>query len=326
MLSCRSSAWFGTRDRVRLFSRVLSLLGYLTYSLVVLVAMLWLLFPAEALRSRIEAELQAIRPDLQWNIGELRPAFPAALQLSDITIREIASGNELFRVKSLFVRPDLRAYLQGGKLSSAYGIVLPSGRIEGRLTLQKKKHVLLYNGTVTGIHLAEIHGLSEKLDRSLSGVLSGDFTGTGQLHDPGSIVLEGMGRVVQGTISFKEPVLGMDQLAFTEVSSWFHYGSGEMQLLDGRLRSRLLTGTFTGTVQLKTMVLNRSELRLQGTLVPRSEFLAGLGEEVDVKLLKKQLQRGGGLPFSVNGTVQQPGIIFKGLPSGLKKRLQVRGS
>ena len=178
---------------------------------------------------------------------------------------------------------------------------------------------------MTGIDLTDIQGLSGKLHRSLCGILSGNFTGRGQLHDPGSIEMEGACRVVRGLVSFKEPVLGMDQLTFTEVSSRFHYGSGKIQIMDGKMKSRLLAAEFSGTVQWDTTVFNRSELSLQGTLIPRPEFLTALGEDVEVNLFRKQL-REGGLPFTINGSLQNPGIIFKGLPQGLRKRLRVKGS
>jgi len=286
--------------------------------------MLWLLFPGSLVKSRIETVLHLIRPELQWDIGSIRLSLPVALQLRESTIRETASGKELFSLKLLHLSPDLWAYLQKRELSAAYRLVLPVGKIEGRLNVPKAGNVLLFNGTITGIRLETLKGLLEKLDRSLSGTLSGDFTGRVQLHKPGVIELEGTSRIVRGEMSFQEPVLGMDQLAFTEVQSRIRYESGVIHFLAGRMSSRLLAAKFTGTVQLDNSMLSRSELRLQGALIPRPEFLSGLGHEVIVNQFKRQLQ-GGRLPFTVKGPLEEPGIIFLGLSPDFNKRLQGEG-
>jgi type II secretion system protein N len=287
--------------------------------------MLWFLFPGALVKSRIEAALHAIRPELQWDIGAAHVSpLPLALQLTESTIRETASGKELLRLKSLHLSPDLWAFLQRRELSVAYRIVLPVGTIEGRLNVPKTWKVLRFNGTMTGIRLDTLKGVLEKLDRSLSGTLSGDFRGRAQLHKPGVIELEGTSRIVQGNMSFQEPVLGMDQLAFTEVRSRVRYESGVIHFFSGRMSSRLLGAELTGTVQLDSSMLSQSALRLQGVLIPRPEFLSSLGDEVIVNQFKKQLQDGR-LPFTVKGSLEEPGIIFLGVSPDFNKRLQVRG-
>jgi type II secretion system protein N len=227
----------------------------------------------------------------------------------------------LLRLKSLRLTPDLWAYLQNRKLSAACRLLFPAGRIDGHINLKNSRDVLQFNGTVTGIRLDMLKDLMDKLGRSLSGTLSGDFKGRMQLYQPGSVELEGTARIVRGELSFQEPVLGMNQLAFSDVQSRVRYESGVLHLVDGRMNSRLLGVEFSGTVKPDNAVLSRSELRLQGILIPRPEFLSGLGDEVTVNLFKKHLQDGR-LPFTVKGPLAEPGIIFSGLPSGFNKQLQ----
>jgi len=300
------------------------MLGYLVYSLAVLVFMLWFLFPGTALKSRMEAELHRISPDLQWHIGSIRPALPAALQLNDSTLCESSSGKELLKIDSLVFRPDLRAYLQHRNLSAAYSLIVSEGSIEGLVTVRKGRNELLYTGVVKDINLDKLHGLLQNLNRSFSGTLSGDFTGTGRLHGSGVVGLDGSYRVVQGAISFHEPVLGMDKLTFAEVAGRIHYESGMIQFQDGMLKSRLLGAEFSGTLKPDAGAWCRSELHLQGALIPRPEFLSGPGDKDVVNLFRMKLQNGR-LPFIVSGGVCEPGIVFEGLPPGLNKRLQGRG-
>jgi len=51
--------------------------------------------------------------------------------------------------------------------------------------------------------------------------------------------------------------------------------------------------------------------------------LASLGSPLLVNMLKRQLKEGK-MPLSVSGTLQNPGIHFKGLPSNFNSLLQNR--
>jgi len=44
-----------------------------------------------------------------------------------------------------------------------------------------------------------------------------------------------------------------------------------------------------------------------------------------VKLVKKQLKGGGKLPFTISGTLEEPGIDFTGSPTGTGQRTQGGG-
>ncbi len=306
---------------MRFFKWLVKISGYLLYTLAVLAFMLWYQFPAAAVKSRVEFELHRLTPDLLWKIGSIGLALPVDFRLIDIKISTRSKQKEpLFIIKSLSLRPNLRAYLQDRKLSAGYRLGALDGSISGRLSLADDHDSLQYDGNATGIKVNGLKKTLQELDRTVSGTLSGSFTGKGKVRGPGVVELQGDVKLLKGVISFQESVLGMKQLAFNQMSSKVKYTSGVIHLAGGRVESRLLAGEFSGTVKPAGSIA-RSTLKLNGALIPRPEFLTGLNDGSAVNLLKKQL-KGGKLPFTVSGTLKEPGIVFTGLPTDFNQRLQ----
>ena len=306
---------------MRFFKWLIKIFAYLLYTLAVLGIMLWYQFPADAAKTRLESELHSFTPDLQWKIGSIGLELPADIRFSDI---KISNGREqkkpLFIIDSLSLRPDLPAYLQKRKMSASYRVGVLDGRVSGRMILADDHNSLRFDGNASGIKINGLQKILQELDRTVSGTLSGSFTGKGQVRDPGINELQGKVLLVKGEISFQKPVLGMKQLAFAQVSSRIKYESGEISIEDGRVESRQLAGEFSGTVK-PAGGIARSTLKLNGALIPRPEFLSGIGNDTAVNLLKKQLQEGK-LPFTINGPLEEPGIVFSGLPADFNQRLQ----
>lgn len=303
------------------FKWLIRILAYLLYTLVVLGIMLWYQFPADAAKTRLESELHRFTPDLQWKIGSIGLALPADIRLNAIEISSsLEQKKQMFIIDSLSLRPDLWAYLQNRKMSAGYQLHALDGRVNGRMILADDRNNLRFDGNAGGIKINGLQQILQDLDRAVSGTLSGSFTGKGQVRAPGINELQGKVLLEKGEISFQESVLGMKQLAFTQVSSRIQYEPGNIQLEGGRVESRLLAGEFSGTVK-PVGGIGRSILKLKGFLIPRPEFLSGIGNDRAVNLLKEQLQEGK-LPFALNGPLKEPGIVFTGLPVDFNQQLQ----
>ena len=205
-------------------------------------------------------------------------------------------------------------------MSAVYRLDALDGRVNGRIILANDHAGLRFDGKVGGIKIQGLQRILQELDRTISGTLSGSFTGRGQLGTPVLYELQGKLLLVNGEISFQKPVLGMKQLAFSQVSSRIRYEPGVIHLEGGSIESRLLAGEFSGTV-MPAGSIGRSTLKLNGVLIPRSEFLSGIGNDMAVNLLKKQLQEGK-LPFTINGPLKEPGIVFTGLSADFNQHLQ----
>ena len=309
---------------MRISKWLIKVFGYLLYTLAVLAVMLWFQFPVVAVKTRLEHELRSLTPDLQWKIGRINLAMPADIRLSDIKISDNRKSKEpLFVIDSLSLRPALWAYLKDKKLSAGYRLGILDGSVNGQLSLTDDHNILKYDGNANGIKITGLKKILQDLDRTLSGTLSGSFTGKGAVHGSGAVELEGNVKLLKGEIGFREPVLGMEKLAFNRVSSRLQYGTEGIRFVDGMIESRLLAGDFTGTVK-PVAGIGRSTLRLNGALIPRPEFLSSIGDATAVNMVKSQLQ-GKKLPFIISGTLEEPGIVFTGLPADFNQRPQGGG-
>jgi type II secretion system protein N len=305
---------------MRLLQPLAAAVGYLLFTLAVLAFMLWYQFPAGAAKARLEAELNRITPGLQWNIGKVGLGLPASVVVSGISISTTDQPKQsLVTVQSFSLQPDLWACLQGKRLAAGYTMNLLRGQVQGRLHLQSDQVLLEYDGTARGLNLQGLQLIRRQFDRKVTGTLSATFSGSRQLQAKESS-LSGRIGIADGILSFQEPVLGMEQLSFGHLSSDVEYSPDKMVLTKGSMDASLLSATFSGTV-IPADKFALSSLRIKGELTPRSEFLATVGNAAAVSLLKENLQQGK-LPFTINGTVRKPGIVFTGLPAALNRQLQ----
>src|SRR5690554_3543106 len=95
---------------------LLSSLGYLLYTLVVLVVLLWFLFPVDKVRVRLQAGMNAAGTDARWEIAGLHKAWPLSIVASGVRFREGENGGEpLILIDELKVTPAVQGLLTMGK-------------------------------------------------------------------------------------------------------------------------------------------------------------------------------------------------------------------
>ena len=304
--------------------RLFSMACYLAYTLVVLLFMLWFQFPATAVKARVETELNRLQPGLQWRIGSLGLRLPRDILVRDIEISE--SGKKggkdkvLLVLDALSLRPDVKAWRKNGTLETGYRLAAMGGRVDGELTLAANRDRVQFQGVFNGFDLSGLKNQFAPLERTVTGTLSGHFKGSGSLRQTRMEQATGAVSLKQGSLSLQEPVLGMEELVFSAITSDLKYENGVLRIEKGTMQAKLLAATFSGTLR-PQMTLATAGIQVQGELEPRPEFLTGIGNAVAVNLLKSRL-KDGKLPFSINGTLQEPGIVFAGLPADLNKKLQ----
>ncbi|MCI5144689.1 MAG: type II secretion system protein GspN [Candidatus Electrothrix sp. AR3] len=301
---------------------------YLLYTLIVLVFLLWLRFPVDAVRARVESDLNKMTPDFNWSIGKIGLSFPLDIRFDNIKIGKKNKGKkEVVLLMDFFsLRPDLAAWQKSGTWSAGYRIkMLKTGNIRGTLELTKDHNFLQCTATVQGIRLDHpyLGKIFREYDRTVSGHLSGDFVGTWEVQQGifTKLTTDNV-KLNKGKINLHKPILGMSQLVFDQLSGRMKYHGGLVQVNDGKMESRLFSSQFSGTLQPNASV-SLSKLKLKGSLLPRSEFMASIGNATVENTLKRQL-REGRLPFTITGSLKEPGIIFPGLPANLGKRLEKR--
>lgn len=297
---------------------------YLLYTIAVLLLMLWLQFPAEAVRKRAETDLNRLTPGVEWRIGAAGLALPGDLRFSGIKGGGKGSKEALFSIDSFSLRPDITAWLRDGSLSAQYRLRLPEGGgVSGRLSLTEDYAALKCSGEVQALRLDSpvLKQLLKGCRRTVSGSLSASFNA--RQEGQKGVVAEADVTAAKGAVSLQQPVLGMEQIAFDSVHTKLEYQGGLLHIKDGKMESRLFGAEFSGTLRPEGAA-PLSQLQLQGFLIPRPELMASLGNPMLADLLKRQLRQGK-LPFIISGALKEPGIHFTGLPTEFSRPLQRRG-
>ncbi|MHB8790966.1 MAG: type II secretion system protein GspN [Desulfobulbaceae bacterium] len=287
-------------------------IGYLLYTALVLVLLLWVLLPADSIRLWLETRLNAASPVLRWEIADLQAALPAGLVASGVRLQETGGAQEeLLQVAELRIMPDIRALLTSrAELPFRYQLRTTGGTLHGTASLLEEYAKLRCEGDAENLQLAGLTAIWTRIDRTATGKLSGHYRFEGDWRDPYQGVLTAELRLAEGSISLQQPVFGLDQLEFSQLTTNLELRDRVLALTGGTVESRLLAAEYSGTVTLDNPLL-MSEVKIDGMLEPRSELLSSLRDQATVTLIRNQL-RDNKLSFVLSGTMLEPGIQFQG--------------
>ncbi|MCI5139150.1 MAG: type II secretion system protein GspN [Candidatus Electrothrix sp. AR1] len=284
------------------------------------VFLLWYKFPTDALKTRIEKDLNRMTPTLQWAVEKIALLPPFNVQLRNIRTTGKEEKKVLFVIKTMNLRPDFTAWKKTGNIAAKYKLNLLSGTVGGRLGLIKDRSALEYNGAMHDINIdnKELAFIQQEYQRTVRGTLSGNFSGVRKLKK-NTHTLQGKFTFAQGEIDLQQPVLGMKQLDFDSIETELNFAAGTVSLSRGKITSPLFAADFKGS--LRTAVPCRlSHIDLTGSFQPEPEFTASVDSPSLVTLLKKEMQKGN-LPFTVKGPLHEPGIKFTSLPPAFNRQM-----
>ncbi len=289
---------------------LVSCIGYMLYTLALLLLLLWLFFPKDTLRGHLVQYLNGAYPGLRWQVQSLTLHVPAGITVAGIK-GYAAQGNlkPLVQFDSLVLRPLLAEMLHTKRLQAEYQLSLAQGIVGGTLQRAAGHKEFHVDGSIQGLELAECTLLAGLLRRNLQGSLSATFAGT---FDPslGKIsALEAKLRIDNGLLELKHPLLNHSTLPFSQMGFTLHSRGETVQVEQGVVASELFSGQFAGEIQLRREPA-ASLLDIRGTLQPRPEFFKGVNttpvlESIQVQLKNKPL------PYRVSGELYNPGIHFE---------------
>ncbi len=305
--------------------RLLSMTGYLLYTLLVLIILLWWKFPAGTVKTWLEQQLNSRSPGYVWKIESLKPVLPDHIRLTGISVIPVQRQKQqkqtmpLLHVEQLDLIPDPVRILSKSKLIR-YRMRLFSGTGEGRLVSSSNFHSVELNGRFEKLQIKQMKALRTSLRRKLTGTVTGDFSWQGDLQQKGKTQISGRVVIVDGILPFRKPILGMTSLPYTKIETGCIYQGGKWLLKKGKLISTRLTATFSGRIDPAGTIAS-SGLQLNGVLTPRSELFSGNGRQQMAGMIRSFL-KDGGLAFTVSGTAAEPGINFANGLSRAMDRLQ----
>lgn len=251
-----------------LFSR--RVLLFAIYGMALTMVLAYLRFPGEDFRRWLEGELSARFSPMSVRLERITLDWPLALQLSGILIQEEQQEKVFLHINRLSLRPLGLDRLDRWEVAAA----LYGGEILATLDFDLGARNLVADdirGSLLDLSLWELP--AGQLGRSLSGQLSFAASYRAELQRP--FAGQGRGQIVakEGEVELLESVFSLSKLIFNEVSADLEYREGKMELLDGKLSGRDLSGFFTGNVQF-TEPFAKSLVALEGGLVPEPKFLA----------------------------------------------------
>ncbi len=285
-------------------------IGYLLYTLILIVALLWIFFSKETANRLVVRYLNSTYPQLHWQVQSLALQLPEGLILGGLEGYETQDlQKSLMRVDSLTLRPNIAGTLKTGKLHATFNILLAKGAISGTLLLDGAKAGSSINGTVQGVQLAELSLVKRHLQRDFQGTVSATFGGALQPSVVENTDFEANIMVDNGRFELKHPVLEHTVLPFSHVTVIVRGRGTTLQLEQGSVESKLFNGQFAGAIKL-TQDPAASLLDISGTLQPRPEFFKGVNNAAVLQIFRAQLKNKP-LSFKVSGDLRNPGIHFE---------------
>ncbi|GAB6097747.1 hypothetical protein JCM14469_40010 [Desulfatiferula olefinivorans] len=282
---------------------------YTLYALGTFVFFLWFLFPADFFADYLETVIARQAPDLDVTIGKARPALPASLSLRDV---ELTARSERITVKveALKITPGLISLVRGNP-EIVFVLKGFGGRVSGRVVVPERNPAKLSveNVTVSGVRL-------ETLESILASRLPG-YAVKGTLDARASYSPEGRGNgvlsvsVTDLVVTPERPFFTISSLSFPEVTADVELKSKKVQIQNAAVDGREVDGTLTGSIFIRSP-LERSTLRLSGTVRPDPAFMETLGQSVPIEaLIGKKMNANGDISFSISGTAAGPRYALK---------------
>jgi len=301
-----------------------SCMGYLFYTLVLLLLLLWVFFPKEPLRQLLVQYLNGAYPGLSWQVQSL--SLPVSEGITVVGIKGYGAQDKnqpLVQTDSLVLWPHVAEMLRTRRPTAGYRLLLAQGVVTGILQRDDGKAGLHIDGSIQGLQLTECPLLALLFQRNLQGVVSANFDGVIEPSLGKISGLEAKLRVDNGLLDLKRPILNHRSLPFSQISFTLHSNGATMQLEQGVVESELFSGRFTGEIQLGRDPA-KSRLDIKGTLQPRPAFYKGMNNTPVLESIRTQLESRP-LPFLLSGNLNNPGIHFEEfslLFQSLEKELQ----
>ncbi|HER62744.1 MAG TPA: type II secretion system protein GspN [Desulfobacteraceae bacterium] len=303
---------------------ILSVLGYGVYTFAVLLLLLWFLFPAESVRVWLQAQLDRLNPALSWEIDELRVAWPLSVVARDIQAKQIDGGDLLMDVNEVKFRPNIKGLTRvRQEWPVSYQVKFLDGAVNGVAALDRDQPKVKCSGEMKDLQIGGLEGIWQQMGRSGSGTLSGPFSYEGELPELLSGDLQADLIVKNGSIELLQPVMGLENLSFNQLTASLSLEDRVMTITGGEMDSNLFAADFGGTITLTDNLLG-SGLDISGTFEPRPELMGGLKDPAVMQLIKGQL-RDNKLNFQLSDTLLAPGMLFQGTSGVIDGILQGSG-
>lgn len=259
------------------------------YILAIGIILLYVLFPADAVKNHIANRINQIVSEVQVNIGSLRLGFPPALTLKEVTFSR--NGAVLGSMDFLKLTPGWLSLFSGRKAFMFKGRTY-QGSVSGHCRVAFKNDGIeaSVSGDFSGIRLEQVPVLKAQTRDSLTGSLSGSFQADASSMDPAT----GNGHIFVSECNFvlPEALMSIQQLEFQRVEADLNFEGRNLEIMDGEMDGTEFNGSVTGSIYFESPIAG-SEMDLEIEVIP---------------LLSSTFSEISGLTLRATGTFENPNL------------------
>ena len=276
---------------------------YGLYGAVCLLFFLWVLFPADYFADYLENMAARQGGGLSMEIGRARPSLPFGITMTDVYV----NMGEQTRLKAdyLKVSPGLFSLLgKSPAISFSSGIF--GGKVKGKVRwLSSARGALAVEKlSVEDADLAMVKQQAPGIlpNYSIKGVLSADGHYTPEGRGNGKINVN----IKELMFETKQPIFTINNLNFNDISVNMDIKNRKCEIEQCVIEGNEIDGAMKGSVLIREP-LERSTLKLTGTLKPEKAFLDQLRKTMPVEaVVGNQMNDQGEIPFNVSGMLGAP--------------------
>jgi type II secretion system protein N len=264
----------------------------------------YILFPSETVKEYVVDQIRLALPDLTVEIGRVKPGFPPALKLYDISAYHL--GQNLAEMQNLKISPNiLSLFMATTHLSfrgSGYG-----GIFKGRADIIKNSasREMTIEAVLAGIRVEQMAALSALTTHQISGNLEGTLRFNTKAPRQG---LSGNLILTDGQIEFSPPLLNQNTLSFDTIEAEVMLHNGSLTINHCQIEGSQLGAQFSGSIKINGRSAKKI-LDLSGTVNPHTALLARLGKNIPQLLAGSDPDKKG-FPFRITGTMDSPEYSF----------------
>jgi type II secretion system protein N len=286
------------------------LLGYLLFCAVVGALFMYFCFPSQAVSNYLEGSTARFAPDVHLKVERISPALPLGLELENASFSLKRRPHiPLLSLRNFEIMPSLGTLTAGKPVFRFYGGAY-GGEMEGIVQFDSflLKGPIRLDAKIKDVRLEEYPRLKEWFDGDLAGIMTGTMAYAsaegGFINGKG----EGDFSVLNGTIQFTQPFLGLQFIPFERVDASMFLDNHILSLDRFDFRGEEIQGEVSGTISLE-FPLAESVLDLR---VVFDRFSPGAQPGGFFDVMRVMERSRGGRPFAidVNGTVAEPRISF----------------
>jgi type II secretion system protein N len=241
--------------------------GYILAGFAMLLGLLYLRFPGEALTDYIRAAAAARYPRMLLSIDTILPVVPPGLEAVNLTAGVKGRPEATLHADSLSVSPGWLSLFRG-RIAASLGAEGYGGELRGRLefaNLFSLKGPFSAEANFREIRIDKCAWLRDALARQITGTLKGSISFSGATD----VATGGTGNLdftlTNGTYQLLESFFGFDKLDFSKVDAKISFRNGALKITGLTLNGEKLRCSLKGNILLADDI-RESQIDLNGTI------------------------------------------------------------